>query len=85
MDAKFVWSVHALVHHIIHGQQGFLTRLDCRRTDDRAGRSAALDKLNLRLAQDLQGLCADVAQAERGLNGCTQLEIAFIYRGSVNC
>ncbi len=57
---KLVGTIHASVHHIIHGQEGFLSGLDGRRTDDSSGRSTALYQLNLGLTQDCQGLIPDV-------------------------
>jgi hypothetical protein len=58
---KLVRAAHALVHGVSQAQLSFLTGLDARRTDERPGRSAALDQFNLRLAEDLQRLSADVA------------------------
>jgi hypothetical protein len=60
-DVKFMGAAHALVHGVSQAQFSFLTGLKRRRTDDCAGRSAALNQFNLRFVQDLQGLAAGIA------------------------
>ena len=60
VNIELVRAVHPLVHHIIHSQLGLFAWLECRRTDDGAGRSAALHDFYHRFTIDVQGLAADI-------------------------
>ena len=68
LHPEVVQTLHPLVHHEFHRKLRALPWLDGRRTDDRFGRSAALLDFDDRLAHDLQGLVADVAKLESGLD-----------------
>ncbi len=84
-DVKFMGTAHPLVHRVNQAHLSVLAGLNCRRTDDRAGRSAALNQLNLRLAQNLQRLLAGVAQLEGRLDGRFKFNVAVVNRGPVHC
>ena len=72
------------MHRVIHGQQGFLSWFECRRTDDSFGRSAALHEKHLRCVENLERLVADVAQAKSRAYWDVVLDITFVNSGLVN-
>ena len=76
---------HPLMHRISQTHLSFLTGLNRRRTDDGARRSAALDQLNLRLAQNLQWLATRIVQFESSLDWRLEFNIAIVNSSAVNC
>ena len=78
MHAEFVLTFHTLMHHEAQSDGAFFSRPERRRTDDSTGRSAPLDKLDLRLAQNLQWAVAHIAHTENGLDIGIQPDIAVV-------
>ena len=68
LHSEVMRALHALVHREFHRDLRALPRLNSHRTDDSFGRSAALFDFDDRLVQNLQGLVADVAELEAGLD-----------------
>lgn len=69
VDPEFVLALHAFMHHEAERNRRLAARLDSRRTDDGAGRSTPLYKLNLWFSQNLERLIAHVAHPENGFDG----------------
>lgn len=78
MHAEEVFASHAAVHHELHRECRRLAGIECHRTDDRVGRSAALHDFDVRGLRDLQGLVAGITEHERGLGRVAQLDVAEI-------
>ena len=71
-------SAHPLRHRELQREIGLLARLDCRRTDDSFGRSAALGDPDGRFTQDLERLVTDVGQDESGFDRLADLLLAEV-------
>lgn len=50
VDPELMRAIHTRMHHVVEDNGRFFTGIDCRRTDDSLGRSAALQYFNGRLA-----------------------------------
>lgn len=61
-----VFAIHAGMHHKLGGDGGALTRLECRRTDDGAGRSAPLHDSDGRGGIERQRAITDIRDFEFG-------------------
>ena len=68
VDAKIVWSVHALVHGKTQCYRSISSGFDGRRTDDGARRSAPLDQFDLRFTKDSERLIASVLYRKDSLD-----------------
>ncbi len=78
VHAELVRAIHAGVHHEFHRKRSLLTRVQCRRTDDRLRRSTPLDELDARRALDRQRLIAHILELELSLDGYVERQLAKI-------
>ncbi len=77
-DSEVVLAFHALMHHELHGEIGLLSWLQCRRTDDNSGRSAAVDDFSHGRIRDRQWFVADVGELEAGFDRLAKGHVAEV-------
>ncbi|HXZ43223.1 MAG TPA: hypothetical protein VEH53_00225 [archaeon] len=74
---------HPLVHGEFGRNIGLLARLQCRRTDDRLGWSAAFNGFNPWIHRKTEGLIPHIAQTEAGCDESFKANIAKVYEIAV--
>jgi hypothetical protein len=78
MHAKVMLTIHSFMHHELQFDCCFFTWVECRPTDDSAGRSAALQDFDARLAAEGKLGITHVLDAELSLNRCIELDITVV-------
>jgi hypothetical protein len=78
MHAEVMLAIHTFVHHELQFDCCFFTWVECRPTDDSAGRSATLQDFDARLTAKGKLGITHVLDAELGLNRCVELHIAVV-------
>jgi len=84
MDTKVVLPIHAFVHHKLQLDGCFRTRLECRRTDDGARRSAPLYDFDDGFPIEDKHLVTYILDPKDRLDCCAQFDIAVIESWLVN-
>ncbi len=84
-EVKEMLAIHALVHHKIGVEGRTLPRLEGRRTDDRLGRSAALNCAHWRGRVERKSAVTCVRYFELGAYGLVQRLATEIYLLLIKC
>jgi hypothetical protein len=84
MHAELMLAAHAFMHREAQRNGRFFSGLYGRRTDDSAGRSAPLQQLDARFAQDRQRLIAHIADPEHTFNRLLKTHRTMIDAGLVH-